>query len=194
MEYLFYLTTLLLFAFVVIHYCKTGHQAKLIPDAIALPYLNVRTRLSPKQWGEIRQIILTRNNCTCEICHLKYGESLHVHEKWTVDRKLGIQKLIGLMGLCPDCHGAFHILNSIHRGVGDKVIAHMLKVNDWRQSQADRVIAETKALIKITGKNYWLDLTYLNNKQFDFLKDEFNRRIIFTNKENRNCRNDKNIY
>jgi 5-methylcytosine-specific restriction endonuclease McrA len=173
---------------------KVTVKGKLIPDLIVLPYQNVRTRLKPAQWQKIREIVLKRTNCVCEVCNCQYDESLHVHEKWLVDRTTGTQSLIGLMGLCPDCHSVFHILNSISRGVGERAIAHMLRVNGWTQSQGQRAIAESRAIVKGMRNQYWLDLQYLNQKEFDFLLDENKKRIIFNNKENRNCINTKEIF
>ncbi|WP_175849311.1 HNH endonuclease [Burkholderia cepacia] len=167
---------------------KVSVQGKLVPDMVPLPFINVRTRLIPKEWEQVRKTVFDRTGGKCEKCGTHIGKSLHVHEQWHLSRRTATQSLIGLMGLCPDCHGVYHILNSQKRGVGDRVFNHMLQVNGWTVEQGNRAVAEATAIVRKHGKAWWLDLTYLNNKQFDFLVDEYKNRIIFTNKENNNCR------
>ena len=56
---------------------------------------------------KIRKEIYTKYNHTCAICSSR-GRILHCHEVWDFDDKKRLQKLIGLVALCEDCHNIVH--------------------------------------------------------------------------------------
>lgn len=151
---------------------------------------NVRSRLTPTQWEKICKVIhrkTAKGSLRCQQC----GETGHrqgfkhpveCHEVWHFDDRRQMQKLIGLVSICPLCHKAKHIGLAKRMGYAEQAKQHMAKHNRWSNEKVEAYIAWTKAEVKKrSGKNYRLDLTYLNRKEFGFLQTHF------TDDEQGNC-------
>jgi 5-methylcytosine-specific restriction endonuclease McrA len=81
----------------------------------------------------------------CSICNAK-EDNLELHEQWEYDDKQLIQKLIGLVSICSNCHLAAHLGRAKQLGFGDKAINHLAKVNQWTTEQ---VTQHVKTAFKI---------------------------------------------
>ena len=68
---------------------------------------NLAQLLPKEDWDILRRKTYRRYNWTCLICGA-YGIRVNCHEKWEYDDKLRIQKLVGLICLCDDCHNIKH--------------------------------------------------------------------------------------
>ena len=63
---------------------------------------NVRSQVSAQEWDIIRHIVYAKANNICEICGGKGNKhAVECHEIWEYDDKEHIQKLIGMIALCP---------------------------------------------------------------------------------------------
>ena len=76
-------------------------------------YTNVRSNVTTKEWDIIRKKCYANANNVCEICgdvgtKQGYKHNLECHEIWEYDEQNKIQKLIGLIALCPNCHTTKH--------------------------------------------------------------------------------------
>lgn len=74
----------------------------------------------------------------CRICGVK-GENLELHEQWKYDDKHLIQRLAGLIPVCQDCPLSMHLGRASTLGLYDKARQHLVKVNQWTESQAKRI-------------------------------------------------------
>jgi hypothetical protein len=80
------------------------------------------------------------------------------------------------------CHKVFHYGLSKKMGYGERAFKHLMKVNKITEQEANELIKQAEADIKIKSKINWsLDLTYLNNPKYSFLKTKF------TTNEKYNC-------
>jgi hypothetical protein len=88
-------------------------MAKKIPKKLEVELIpktcwwsSVRTMVKPSEWNKIRFISYEKANNICEICsdnglNQGYKHPVECHEIWHYDDKNKIQKLIGLISLCP---------------------------------------------------------------------------------------------
>lgn len=76
-------------------------------------YSNVRSNVTQKEWDVIRKKSYERASNKCEICgdagtNQGVKHKVECHEIWEYNDESHIQKLIGLISLCPNCHKTKH--------------------------------------------------------------------------------------
>ncbi|MBW1729023.1 MAG: HNH endonuclease [Deltaproteobacteria bacterium] len=104
-------------------------------------YKNLRSELSKEQWDELRRASYKAAGYRCEICGGKGDKwPVEAHEIWEYDDKKHIQKLIGIISLCPLCHKVKHIGLAQMNGEYDIVLRHLAKVNGWDLEEAEDYI------------------------------------------------------
>jgi hypothetical protein len=69
-------------------------------------FSNVRTLLPKKYWDLLRRSSYAKAGYKCEICgesgkNQGYKHEVECHEIWEYNDRLKIQKLLGLVSLCP---------------------------------------------------------------------------------------------
>ena len=108
---------------------------ELVPSTIW--YSNVRNLVSKEVWNKIRKEQYEKANQKCEICGA--SSQLHCHELWSYDDENHIQKLVGFIALCENCHMIKHAGFSMHTTEGmilydrSKLIEHFCKVNGCKR-------------------------------------------------------------
>jgi len=131
-------------------------------------YSNVRSLLPTKEWDRLRKISYEHANYKCEICggsglDQGYRHPLECHEIWSYDDKTYIQKLDGLVSLCPYCHMCKHIGRANAMGNQSIAFKHLEEVNSWSHKKVVTHIAEQFELFKERSKHEWkIDLTILS--------------------------------
>lgn len=100
---------------------------ELVPDGCW--YINLRSVLSKSQWEYIKKLVKQDCNGKCSICG-KPTRYIDAHEKWEYDEKSKTQKLVGIIGVCKDCHSVIHIGRTQLLGNERKAEEHFMKVND----------------------------------------------------------------
>lgn len=102
-------------------------ELDLIPSGTH--FKNVRSMIHPCLWDGIRKAVYRSANYRCEICGGRGPRHpVECHEVWEYED--GIQRLVKLIALCPDCHGVKHFGLSELRGRGDHCLKHLAKVNN----------------------------------------------------------------
>ncbi|MEM1243759.1 MAG: ankyrin repeat domain-containing protein [Pseudomonadota bacterium] len=102
---------------------------------------NLRSKLSKYQWDKIRKQNYQNANYCCEICGDDESTySVECNEVWTYDDKNKVQILAGLEVLCPSCHQVKHFGLSQQRGLGEKVLGHLAKINQWTEPEANAYV------------------------------------------------------
>jgi len=96
-------------------------------------YKNLRKMMKRSRWDKLRKEVYAEFGHKCGICG-SYGR-LNCHEIWEYDDQQHIQKLSGLIALCPMCHHIKHLGLAailIQKGHldGDALNNHFLKVNE----------------------------------------------------------------
>jgi len=128
-------------------------------------YLNLRSELTKTKWDIVRRKVYNNAGYRCEVCGGR-GDTWPVecHEKWEYDDENKIQKLTGLIALCPLCHKVKHIGLTKKNGEYDAVLEHFCKINKIDKEIAEKYITEQfNKWLNRSEYTYRLDLTYLDN-------------------------------
>ena len=106
-------------------------------------YSNVRSNVSTKDWDILRKTSYSKADYKCKICGDKgTAHPVECHEIWEYDDKNHIQKLIGLVSLCPRCHEVKHIGLAQIRGREDQAIEQLMRVNKISLLEARQMISK----------------------------------------------------
>ena len=126
-------------------------------------YRNLRSELSRKDWDFLRRKCYKQAKFLCEACGGRgHKWPVECHEIWEFSDQTKVQKLKGLVALCPDCHGVKHMGLSNKRGRGKEARAHLAKVNGWNIERAERYIRDCFKTWEERSRYQWeLDLTWL---------------------------------
>ena len=82
------------------------------------------------------------------------------------DDERHVQKLQGLIALCPACSDVKHYARACAQGREEDAKAHFLKVNGWSAGQMQGYVAEAKALWEKRSACEWTqDITWLRNNK-----------------------------
>lgn len=161
-------------------------QPKLLVELIpsTCHYSNVRTTVTASEWDKIRFISYEKANNKCEICgdtgkNQGYKHNVECHEIWDYDDVNHIQKLTGLISLCPTCHQVKHIGRAIIIGKQAICYRQLGKVNKWTQTEINNHILESFELHKKRSKYQWeLDLSLLEQEPYNIKLKETDKRIF----------------
>lgn len=155
---------------------------ELIPSTCH--YSNVRTTIKTKEWDKIRFISYEAAGHKCEICgdtgkNQGYNHNVECHEIWHYDDVNHVQKLVGLVSLCPTCHQVKHIGRAIAIGKQEQCYAQLRKVNKWSQAQVDEHVQQSFELHKERSKYEWaLDISILEEEPYEIKVKKFTKRIF----------------
>jgi 5-methylcytosine-specific restriction endonuclease McrA len=144
---------------------------------------NARKILTKKEWDEIRKLIYEQANHKCEICgqtglEQGYSHKVECHEIWKFNKKEKIQKLVGLIALCPLCHGVKHIGRSILFSKEKETVKQLKTVNKWTKQQAIKYITESFEKCKKLSQHIWkLDLSILKKAPYNVKNKKINKNI-----------------
>lgn len=131
-------------------------------------FSNVRTLLPNKYWDQLRNESYEKANHKCEICgdtgkNQGYKHNVECHEIWEYDDIKRVQKLAGLISLCPKCHQIKHFGRTSAIGKQAQAFKHMEKVNNWDHRQCVKHLKEAFAeWIERSKYQWYIDLSYLN--------------------------------
>ena len=133
---------------------------------------NVRAVLTRSQWDVLRKQVYSQAWDLCQICGgVGPKHPVECHEIWHYDDKKLIQKLVGMIALCPDCHMVKHIGLAQVRNKGDKAIKHLMKVNKLSKKEAEKYVKESFEIwAKRSSKNWKLDISILESYGIDVKK------------------------
>lgn len=131
-------------------------------------YSNVRSNVTKTEWDIIRKKSYELANNQCEICgdvgkNQGVNHNVECHEIWEYDDLNKIQKLIGLISLCPYCHKTKHAGLAQMNGEENIVINQLIKVNNITRKDAIDYINDSFTIWRERSKHEWtLDISVLN--------------------------------
>lgn len=144
-------------------------------------YTNVRSNVSQSEWDKIRKECYSRAVNRCEVCgglgrKMGYRHNVECHEIWHYDDKKHIQRLDGLICLCPPCHKVKHYGFAQMSGNEQLVRRHIKEVNFWTDSKLDDYLEEVFRVWEERSKHEWtLDISYLDTYLNDDVDNLMNR-------------------
>ncbi len=130
-------------------------------------YTNVRSQATEDEWDKIRIKSYRKANHKCEICgdvgtNQGVYHSVECHEIWEYNDEAKIQKLVGLISLCPFCHKVKRPGLAAIKGESHIVDAQLMKVNGMNELEALAYIDLAFDQWQERSKYEWeLDITYL---------------------------------
>lgn len=147
-------------------------------------FSNVRTTIKPKEWDKIRFISYEAAGNRCEICKESgkdqgYKHNVECHEIWEYDDENLIQKLIGLISLCPTCHQVKHIGRAMAIGKDKECFAQLAKINKWTPEQIVKHIEDAFIIYRERSQYKWdLDISILNDAPYDLKIPTIKKRVF----------------
>jgi len=139
---------------------------------------NIRLKLKPDQWDALRKHSYAAAGFRCEICGCAPSPHLECHERWAYDETWAIQRLMGLLSLCPLCHKAHHIGLAGRLGMLDDVKDHLKKVNRWDNHQLFIAMQYAKDEADRRSEVAWtVDLSWLDTGDYRAVLERQHDRI-----------------
>jgi hypothetical protein len=133
---------------------------------------NVRAVLTKKQWDYVKSQVFSKAYDTCEICgSIGSRHPVECHEIWSYNNKKLIQKLEGMIALCPSCHMVKHMGYTEVRGLKVHALHHLMSVNKMTSKEAEAYIAQAFKVWAERSEKIWeLDITHLTEYGVDLDK------------------------
>ena len=114
-------------------------HAELVPKS--LWGQNLRSHLTKKEWDTLRKRCYVRANHRCEICNgVGRKHPVECHEIWQYDDINCVQKLTGVVALCPACHRVKHIGRTLGTPYKYATLKHFRKVNNVTNYELERYL------------------------------------------------------
>lgn len=166
--------------------CAKPKTPKLFVELVpsTCHFSNVRTTIKASEWDKIRFMSYEAAGNKCEICKSTgkeqgYKHNVECHEIWEYDDENHIQKLVGLISLCPTCHQVKHIGRAIAIGKQTACFIQLAKVNKWTQKQIDEHIVASFELHKQRSKHKWdLDISLLEKAPYNLKLKPMKERVF----------------
>lgn len=146
------------------HYRGDPPAPVLLPDMLPSTSWenNLRTRLSTAEWDRLRRFCYQAAGNTCVACGSRGEPHVEAHEAWQFDEKAKIQRLVGLLCLCPTCHKAKHLGFANRIGVLPDVLARLRWLNSWTEAQLKTELAKVQKRQEYLSQFEWeLDTSFL---------------------------------
>ncbi len=95
--------------------------------------------------------------------------------------QLGVQKLVGLIALCPDCHLAKHYGRAVAIGKAEQANRQLMKVNGWTNKMLDLYLEFKRDQFELRTRMEWVqDLFWLcEQKEIAFDQATIDKLGIF---------------
>lgn len=104
---------------------------------------NVRAVLTAKQWNALRGKVADAAWNVCQICGgVGPQHPVECHEIWEYNEKTKIQRLAGMIALCPSCHLVKHFGFARVTGKEEAAFKHFMKVNELKKKEAEAEIVK----------------------------------------------------
>ena len=130
-------------------------------------YSNVRSNVTQQEWDVIRKKSYENASHKCEICgdvgtNQGVKHKVECHEIWEYNDESYIQKLTGLISLCPNSHKTKHVGLAQIKGEEGIVINQLMKVNEMTEEEAIEYIEQSFEVWGERSEYDWeLDISYL---------------------------------
>lgn len=131
---------------------------------------NLRSILDKKVWDALRKSCYERAGHRCEICNgVGRTHPVECHETWEyTDGPVWIQRLTGLIALCPSCHKVKHLGFAATQGpeVFERSLRHLGKVNGWTTMQTVEYAETQFEIHAIRSQQKWvMNLDWLDDSE-----------------------------
>jgi hypothetical protein len=131
-------------------------------------FSNLRSELSTDEWDRLRWPVFERAGRRCEICGGRGAQHpVECHEVWEYDER-HVQRLAGLVALCPSCHEAKHMGYATSTGRAPQARAHLARINGWSMEDVELYLEMCFEQWSRRSQHEWtLDLSWLRQFGID---------------------------
>ena len=134
---------------------------ELVPDSCW--YSNLRSMLPKEAWDTIRKKAYARANGKCMICGAP-SSRLEAHERWQYDDQASVQKLVGIIAVCPAGHEVIHIGRTSLKGREREACEHFMKVNGCTFAEYRAALGAANAQHRERSRKEWkIDISALKD-------------------------------
>ena len=136
---------------------------------------NVRAAVSQAEWDAIRKAVYDRAGYQCEVCGgTGTDHPIECHEKWVYDDEACVQKLTGMVALCPACHQVKHLGRAYATGQFETAKKHLASVNGWSPKRARTYIERVVHRWNERNEKEWsVDMSLLKSERYrSFLREQ----------------------
>lgn len=135
-------------------------------------FSNVRFAVSKSRWDTIKSAVAAKAWNVCRICgDVGPKHPVECHEIWHYDDVKLIQKLTGMIALCPNCHMVKHFGFAQISGKSEKAIKHLMKINELTRLTAEATVKRAFVVWERRSKKQWkLDISTLSEYGIDVSK------------------------
>jgi hypothetical protein len=146
---------------------RTLLTVELVPSTCW--FSNLRSELSKDEWDRLRRSVYERGGSRCEICRQRgAAHPVECHEVWEYDDDQHVQRLLGLIALCPACHEAKHMGYASSVGRAGQARAHLARVNGWSTDDVELYLEMQFEQWSRRSQHEWsLDLSWLRQLGID---------------------------
>lgn len=146
---------------------RTRLTVELVPSTSW--FTNLRSELSKDDWDRLRSTVYERAGNRCEICGGRgLRHPVECHEIWFYDDQNRVQRLDGLIALCPACHEAKHMGYASSIGRGAQARAHLGRINGWSMDDVELYLETQFEQWSRRSQHQWtLDLSWLNQHNIE---------------------------
>ncbi len=136
--------------------------------------VNLRLLLPRSRWDALRRAVYAQAGKRCQVCGgIGPQWPVECNEQWAYDgdgSSGGVQKLLRLTALCPDCHAVKHLGKANVEGRLEAAVLHLALVNGWGVDEARRhAEAAFETWLKRSRMSWTVDLTILREWGIDRL-------------------------
>ncbi|MDQ6695417.1 MAG: HNH endonuclease [Chloroflexota bacterium] len=140
---------------------RTRLTVELVPSSCW--FSNLRSELSKEDWDRLRHAAYERAGRRCKVCGQRGSQHpVECHEVWEYDDERHVQRLTGLMALCPACHEAKHMGYASSVGRAGQARAHLARVNGWSMDMVELYLeVQFEQWSRRSNHEWLLDLSWL---------------------------------
>jgi hypothetical protein len=140
---------------------RTRLTVELVPSTCW--FSNLRSELSQQDWDRLRHATYERAGQRCEVCGQRgSAHPVECHEVWEYDDEHHVQRLAGLVALCPACHESKHIGYATSTGRSSQARSHLARINGWSMDSVELYLeAEFEQWSRRSQHEWTLDLSWL---------------------------------
>lgn len=129
---------------------------------------NIRHLQGPDAWDRMRKHAYRAAGFRCEICGA--GGKLEAHESWELVNETCVQRLKGILALCPLCHKSHHLGIARRLGMLSDVRQHLMRVNQWSANELEEQIQEAYEVWEQRCEWPWqVDLRWLQDSGYCYV-------------------------
>jgi hypothetical protein len=119
-------------------------------------YDNVRSQVTPAEWDRLRKACYRQAGYCCQVCGGKGTQwPVECHEIWEYNTPERVQKLTGLIALCPPCHRVKHPGKAQIDGKLEEVYTQLQRVNNMNRAQATAYLTDAMTLWAARSRHQW---------------------------------------